>query len=74
MLHGGVVSRVDPHTGRVIATVSRGWPHADRPVVARAAGVGGVWASVVAQEVLQIDPDRDRVVARFGFPRGRGSR
>jgi hypothetical protein len=43
-------------------------------LVAIAAGVGGVWASVAAQEVLQIDPTATGWWPGFGFPRGRGSR
>jgi hypothetical protein len=57
--HGGALSRVDPRTRRVTATV----PGA-RPVVAVSAGAGAVWASTGAG-LLRVDPRRARVVARI---------
>jgi hypothetical protein len=60
----GRVWRVDPRTGRVVATipVADGLAAGGRVVVGREAVWIGDWAG---QQVLRIDPDSGRVVARI---------
>ena len=62
--HGGVLSRVDPRTRQVTATVPGAWP-----VVAVSAGAGAVWAST-GTGLLRVDPRRARVVARVPVATG----
>jgi hypothetical protein len=64
IVHQGVLSRVDPWTDRVVETVWGDRPPSGRSVVGVAAGRGVVWASVVGEGLLQIDPATARVVAR----------
>jgi virginiamycin B lyase len=67
------VSRFDPRTGRVGATIDVRLPHEgvfDGPNRV-AVGLGGVWVSHPVQDVVtRIDPRSNAVVARVRFPRG----
>jgi streptogramin lyase len=64
VVHHGRLSRVDPWTLRVTASVE-----ARRPVTAVAAGAGAVWASA-GTELLRVDPRSAQVVARLPVPTG----
>jgi virginiamycin B lyase len=63
--HGGRLSRVDPRSRRVTATVPGAWP-----VVAVSAGAGAVWGSTGAG-LLRVDPRGARVVARVRVATGK---
>ena len=62
--HGGRLSRVDPRSRRVTATVPGAWP-----VVAVSFGAGAVWAST-GTGLRRVDPRRARVVARVRVATG----
>jgi len=64
IVHHGRLSRVNPHTLRITATVGTG-----RPVTAVAAGAGAVWASA-GTELLRVDPRTAEVAARLAVPTG----
>jgi sugar lactone lactonase YvrE len=64
VVHHGRLSRVDPWTLRVTASVEE-----RRPVTAVAAGAGAVWASA-GTELLRVDPRSAQVVARLPVPTG----
>jgi hypothetical protein len=64
IVHHGRLSRVDPHTLWMTATVGTG-----RPVTAVAAGAGAVWASA-GTELLRVDPRTAEVAARLAVPTG----
>jgi virginiamycin B lyase len=67
----GTVSRIDPATDAVTATILV----TPVPVQGGDIAVGGgfVWARISDQLVAQIDPTTDEVVARYGPPAGSGS-
>jgi virginiamycin B lyase len=63
----GRLSRVDPVTNRVVATIQLpGWPDAV------GAGPSGVWVRGARGPVWQVDPASNRVVATIGVPGGLG--
>jgi sugar lactone lactonase YvrE len=64
IVHHGRLSRVDPQTLRITATVGTG-----RLVTAVAAGAGAVWASA-GRELLRVDPRTAEVAARLAVPVG----
>jgi hypothetical protein len=64
IVHHGRLSRVDPWTLRITASVQE-----RRPVTAVAAGAGAVWASA-GTELLRVDPRSAQVVARLPVPTG----
>jgi DNA-binding beta-propeller fold protein YncE len=64
ILHDGLILRVDPDAGRVVAAVSGYRPHPDRPVIRlTATRAGGLVATVAGGGLLVIDPQTARVVA-----------
>jgi virginiamycin B lyase len=58
----GSVQRVDPDSGRVIATIDVGPPSCGGDI---AAGGGSIWVSLHDFPLVQIDPKVNAVVARF---------
>jgi YVTN family beta-propeller protein len=67
----GTVSRIDPRTNTVVATITV----SAQPVEGgdMAFGGGYAWARVSDALVAQIDPDTNKVIRRFGEPEGSGS-
>jgi sugar lactone lactonase YvrE len=64
IVHQGRLSRVDPWTLRITASVQE-----RRPVTAVAAGAGAVWTSA-GTALLRVDPRSAQVVARLPVPTG----
>jgi len=64
VVHHGALSRVDPHTLRITATVAD-----QQPVAAVAAGAGAVWASA-GKELLRVDPHTAKVAVRLPVATG----
>jgi hypothetical protein len=64
IVHHGRLSRVDPWTLRITASVEE-----RRPVIAVAAGAGAVWASA-GTEMLRVEPRTAEVTARLPVPTG----
>jgi len=60
--NGGTVSRVDPATNKVVATIPVGDAAATGEI---AAGLGSVWISAPGVPLLRIDPRTNRAVQRF---------
>jgi DNA-binding beta-propeller fold protein YncE len=58
----GTVSRIDPASDRVVATIVL--PRAGRRAGAIAAGAGSVWVAASAGVVWRIDPTRNQVVGK----------
>lgn len=67
----GTVSRIDPATDAVTATILVTAVPVDGGDIA--VGGGFVWARISDQLVAQIDPTTNEVVARYGPPAGSGS-
>jgi virginiamycin B lyase len=67
----GTISRIDPATDSVTATILV----ATRPVQGGDIAVGGgfVWARISDQLVAKVDPTTNDVVARYGPEAGSGS-
>jgi DNA-binding beta-propeller fold protein YncE len=66
----GTVSRVDPASNRLAATIRAGVPGPGGDI---AVGAGRVWVRATRTLLSVIDPRRNRVVARYGPPRGSGA-
>ncbi|HVF12448.1 MAG TPA: hypothetical protein VNA87_05110 [Actinomycetota bacterium] len=67
---GQSISRIDPHTNEVTATIDiRGEP------TAMATGFGGVWTHTVLQtnHLLKIDPETNDIVGKLPYPGMGGS-
>ena len=58
----GTVTRVDPDTNKVVATISLGGAMRDGDI---AAGAGSVWVSATGSPIVRIDPRTNRAVQRF---------
>jgi streptogramin lyase len=58
----GTVTRVDPKTNKVVATITVGGETAGGDI---AAGAGSVWVSLQGAPILRIDPRTNRAVQRF---------
>jgi YVTN family beta-propeller protein len=58
----GTVSRVDPKTNKVAATITVGGETAGGDI---AAGAGSVWVSLPGAPIVRIDPRTNRAVQRF---------
>lgn len=58
----GSVSRVDPQTNKVVATITLGGGIAGGDI---AAGAGSVWVSAPGSPLVRIDPRTNRAVQRF---------
>jgi DNA-binding beta-propeller fold protein YncE len=65
--HGCAVSRVDPHTNRVVATVGLPPVRGGCWVVGMAAGAGALWLSQSGERLLRVDPRSGRVVAALAL-------
>ena len=65
------VSRIDPKTDSVVATISVGAMPIEGGDIA--VGGGSVWVRVTDSLIARIDPKTDRVVARYGPSAGSGS-
>jgi len=59
---GATVSRVDPGSNKVVATINLGDAVADAEI---AAGLGSVWVSAPGVPLIRIDPRTNRAVQRF---------
>ena len=66
----GTVSRIDPKTNRVAATIEAGVAGLGGDI---AAGEGAVWVRGTKVLLAVIDPKTDRVVKRYGPPQGSGA-
>jgi streptogramin lyase len=66
---GGTVSRVDPATNAVAATIALGGPVDTGDI---AVGGGGVWVRGGGALVTRIDPATDAVTDRYGPPQDGG--
>lgn len=58
----GTVSRVDPETSKVVATIAVGGDTSKGDI---AAGAGSVWVSAPGAPIVRIDPRTNRAVQRF---------
>ena len=58
----GSVSRIDPGSNKVSATITIGDAVADGEI---AAGLGSVWVSAPGVPIVRIDPANNRAVQRF---------
>jgi YVTN family beta-propeller protein len=67
----GTVSRIDPQTNSVVATIAVSSTPVDGGDIA--VGCGAVWARVDDELVARIDPATNEVVARYGPPTDDGS-
>ena len=65
--HGCAVSRVDPHTNRVVAKVPLPPVRGGCWVVGMAAGAGALWLSQSGERLLRVDPRGNRVVASLAM-------
>jgi hypothetical protein len=65
--HGCAISRVDPHTNRVVAKVALPPVRPGCFVVGMAAGAGALWVSQSGERLLRVDPVRNRVVATLAL-------
>ena len=59
---GQTVTRIDPATNKVVATIAVGDGVADGEI---AAGLGSVWISAPGVPLIRIDPRTNRAVQRF---------
>ncbi len=66
----GSVSRIDPETNQVVATIEAGVAGPGGDI---AAGEGGVWVRGTKALLVEIDPKTNRVVKRFGPSMGSGA-
>lgn len=66
----GSVSRIDPATNKVTATILCGVPGTGGDI---AAGEGFVWVRAKKELLLRIDPKSNRVVELYGPPMGSGA-
>jgi len=58
----GSISRIDPKTNKVVATIDAGIPGDGGEI---AAGEGSVWATVFGFPITRIDPATNKVVQQF---------
>jgi DNA-binding beta-propeller fold protein YncE len=65
--HGCAISRVDPQTNRVVATVGLPPVRDGCWVVGMAAGAGALWVSQSSVRLLRVDPHSGRVVATLAL-------
>src|SRR6266542_673026 len=65
--HGCAVSRVDPHTNRVVATIGLPPVRGGCWVAGMAAGTGALWVSQSSERLLRVDPHSRRVVATLAL-------
>jgi hypothetical protein len=65
--HGCAISRVDPHTNRVVAKVPLPPVRPGCFVVGMAADVGALWVSQSGERLLRVDPRNNRVVATLAL-------
>ena len=65
--HGCAISRVDPHTNRVVAKVVLPPVRGGCWVVGMAAGAGALWVSQSGERLLRVDPARNRVMATLAM-------
>ena len=63
----GSVSRIDPKTNKVVATIEAGIPGEGGEI---AAGEGSVWATIFGIPITRIDPSTNKVVQQFVGPGG----
>ena len=61
---GATVTRFDPVTGRSTATVAAS-TISPPPLVGLTAGPGAVWVAVMGEQLLRVEPDTAKVVARL---------
>ena len=66
----GTVSRIDPETNKVAATIEAGVKGFGGDI---AAGEGAVWVRGDKVLLVVIDPKTDKVVKRYGPPQGSGA-
>jgi YVTN family beta-propeller protein len=66
----GTVSRIDPKTSKVVATIEVGVPGLGGDI---AAGEGAVWVRASKVLLSVIDPKTNQVVKRFGPAQGSGA-
>ena len=66
----GTVSRVDPASNRLAATIRTDVPGPGGDI---AAGAGRVWVRATRTLLTVIDPQGNRVVTRYGPPSGSGA-
>jgi len=66
----GTVSRIDPKTNKVAATIEVGVPGPGGDI---AAGEGAIWVRGTKVLLAVIDPKTNQVVKRFGPPMGSGA-
>lgn len=62
---GVTVTRFDPSTGRPTATVAAAATRGPPPLVGVTTGPGAVWVAAMGQQLLRVDPETARVVARL---------
>lgn len=65
--HGCAVSRVDPHTNRVVATIGLPPVRGGCWVAGMAADTGALWVSQSSARLLRVDPHSGRVVATLAL-------
>jgi hypothetical protein len=65
--HGCAISRVDAHTGRVVATVGLPPVRSGCWVAGMQAGAGALWVSLSGERLLRVDPRSNRVVATLAM-------
>src|SRR5262249_22625432 len=64
--HSSVVSRVDPRSGRIVASIPLGSPNESTGAAPIVVGGGSVWVALANERTLfQIDPDSNAVVRTF---------
>jgi YVTN family beta-propeller protein len=66
----GSVSRIDPKTNQVVATIDVGVPGPGGDI---AAGEGAVWVRASKVLLSAIDPATNKVARRYGPPHGSGA-
>jgi virginiamycin B lyase len=66
----GTVSRVDPESNRLVATIPTDVPGPGGDI---AVGAGRIWVRATQTLLSVVDPERNRVVARYGPPCGSGA-
>ena len=66
----GTVSRVDPTSNRLTATIRTDVPGPGGDI---AVGAGRVWVRATRTLLSVIDPESNRVIARYGPPQGSGA-
>ena len=66
----GTVSKIDPRTNEVVATIAVGVPGPGGDI---AAGEGAVWVRATKVLLSVIDPKTNEVIKRFGPAQGSGA-